>query len=188
LLQITIKKLHTQDGIGTNRIVLYFFKTRVYYLSMPNKTSKHPTKRKCLHCEKSHSRIRAVYCSRKCSQKQHTKRNQESFKMDFQDGHRHEVSGGVDDFAMTTHSVPHNVLQEAKNYYDHTNSLYYEGEKIVEDVEKIMTMTNKILKETLTEASQVIKKRRLARRLKLVKKDEWLLYPVSQWRNFNKSV
>jgi len=80
------------------------------------------------------------------------------------------------------------VLQEAKNYYDHTNSLYYEGEKIVEDVEKIMTMTNKILKETLTEASQVIKKRRLARRLKLVKKDEWLLYPVSQWRNFNKSV
>tara|TARA_R100000935_G_scaffold16278_1_gene32323 strand:- start:2494 stop:2820 length:327 start_codon:yes stop_codon:yes gene_type:complete len=108
--------------------------------------------------------------------------------MDFQDGHRHEVSGGVDDFAMTTHSVPHNVLQEAKNYYDHTNSLYYEGEKIVEDVEKIMTMTNKILKETLTEASQVIKKRRLARRLKLVKKDEWLLYPVSQWRNFNKSV
>ena len=67
------------------RIVLYFFKTGVYYLSMSNKTNKHPTTRKCLFCDKSHSRIRALYCSKKCSQKQHTKRNQESFKMDFQD-------------------------------------------------------------------------------------------------------
>lgn len=170
------------------RIVLYFFKTGVYYLSMPNKINKHPTTRKCLHCEKTHNRRGAMYCSRKCSQKHHTKRNQESFKMDFKDGHRHEASGGVDDFAITTHSVPHNILQEAKNHYDHTNSLYYEGEKIVEDVEKIMTLTNKILGETLTTGSQAIKKRRLARRLKLIKNDDWLLYPVSQWRNFNKSV
>ena len=134
-------------------------------------------KRKCLHCEKTHNRRGALYCSKKCSQKQHTKRNQESFKMNFQDGHRHEASRGVDDFAITTHSVPHNILQEAKNHYDHTNCLYYEGEKIVEDVEEIMILTNKILGETLTDTSQAIKKRRLARRLKLIKNDEWYLYP-----------
>jgi len=142
-------------------------------------------KRKCLNCEKMHNRRAAMYCSKKCAQQKHTERNQESFKMNFQDGHRHEAAHGIDDYSMPMHSVPHDVLQEAKNHYDHAYCLYYEGEKIVEDVEKIMVMTNKILAETLTKNSQVIKKRRLARRLSLVKKDEWYIYP-SIMSSFNK--
>mgnify|MGYP003132782955 FL=1 len=140
--------------------------------------------KKCLHCKEPHSRSRAMYCSRKCNQKQNSKRNQESFKMDFQDGHRHEVSGGVDDFAMTTHSVPHNVLQEAKNYYDHTNSLYFEGEKIVEDVEEIMRVTYMILQETMTENTKIIQNRRVARKVKLKQNGEFA--EINSLRKFNK--
>tara|TARA_R110002012_G_scaffold255186_2_gene434915 strand:- start:115 stop:576 length:462 start_codon:yes stop_codon:yes gene_type:complete len=145
-------------------------------------------KRKCLHCKKKHNRFKALYCSEKCAYKAHKLRTQESYKMDFKDGHRHEAANAVDDFAITTHSVPHNILQEAKNHYDHTNSLYYEGEKIVEDVEKIMITTRKILAETLTKGSQVIKKRRLARKMKLIKNDEYISsysFPNGK-RHFNK--
>ena len=132
-----------------------------------------PKKRKCIYCEKEHNRKIAMYCSKKCGLKAATERNREEYKVDLKDGHRHEVAHGIDDFAMTTHSVPHNVLQEAKNYYDHTNSLHFDGEKIVEDVEEILRITYIILAETLTENSRVITNRRTLRKHHLLKNDKY---------------
>ena len=131
--------------------------------------------RKCLYCEKEYNRRSkgTIYCSKKCSQKQNTKRNQEEYKVNLKNGHRHEVAHGIDDFAMTTHSVPHHVLQEAKNYYDHTNSLHFDGEKIVEDVEEILRITYIILAETLTENSRVITNRRTLRKHHLLNNDKY---------------
>jgi len=85
---------------------------------------------------------------------------------------------------MPTHSVPHNVLQEAKNYYDHTNSLYFEGEKIVEDVEEIMRVTYMILQETMTENTKIIQNRRVARKVKLKQNGEFA--EINSLRKFNK--
>ena len=134
-----------------------------------------PKKRKCQYCEKeyNHRSKGAIYCSKKCGLKAASKRSQKDYKMDLKDGHRHEVAHGIDDFAMTTHSVPHNVLQEAKNYYDHTNSLHFDGEKIVEDVEEILRITYIILAETLTENSRVITNRRTLRKHHLLKNDKY---------------
>ena len=132
-----------------------------------------PKKRKCIYCEKEHTRLRALYCSKKCGLKASSKRSQKDYKMDLKDGHRHEAAHGVDDFAMTTHSVPHHILQEAKNYYDHTNSLHFDGEKIVEDVEEILRITYIILAETLTENSRVITNRRALRKHHLLNNDKY---------------
>tara|TARA_R100000935_G_C2828409_1_gene163614 strand:- start:756 stop:1157 length:402 start_codon:yes stop_codon:yes gene_type:complete len=128
-------------------------------------------KRKCLECSKEYTK-KQIYCSKKCSSIHHTKQNQELFKMDFGDGHRHEASGGVDDFAMTTHSVPHSVLQEAKHYVDLRDDLH-----IVEDTYQIFKITNKILKETCSVETQKIKNRRVARR----KRDGYFAKKISYY-------
>jgi len=136
--------------------------------------------RKCLYCEKEYNRRSkkgTIYCSKKCSQKQNTKRNQEEYKVDLKNGHRHEVAHGIDDFAMTTHSVPHNVLQEAKNYVDCQSDT-----GIVEDVQEILRITYIILAETLTENSRVISNRRTLRKHHLLKNDKYvrrMAYPFS---------
>tara|TARA_R110002167_G_scaffold8945_4_gene41058 strand:+ start:4589 stop:5029 length:441 start_codon:yes stop_codon:yes gene_type:complete len=141
-------------------------------------------KRKCIYCEKKHNRRGALYCSAKCCQKAGTKKNQEAFKMGFQDGHRHEASGGVDDFAIPTHSVPHKILQEAKHYHDQTNCLAIEGHKVVEDVEEIMRVTYIILQETMTEKTKIIQNRRSAKRKASIQSGEFA--EINNLRKFNK--
>ena len=136
-----------------------------------------PKKRKCIYCEKEHTRLRAMYCSKKCGHQAATERNREDYKVDLKDGHRHEVAHGIDDFAMTTHSVPHNVLQEAKNYVDCQSDT-----GIVEDVQEILRITYIILAETLTENSRVISNRRTLRKHHLLKNDKYvrrMAYPFS---------
>tara|TARA_R110000823_G_scaffold22478_6_gene67267 strand:+ start:3183 stop:3572 length:390 start_codon:yes stop_codon:yes gene_type:complete len=109
-----------------------------------------------------------MYCSKKCGHQAATERNREDYKVDLKDGHRHEVAHGIDDFAMTTHSVPHNVLQEAKNYVDCQSDT-----GIVEDVQEILRITYIILAETLTENSRVISNRRTLRKHHLLKNDKY---------------
>ena len=124
--------------------------------------------RKCIYCEKENTRLRALYCSKKCGLKAASKRSQKYYKVNLKDGHRHEVAHGIDDFAMTTHSVPHNVLQEAKNYVDCQSDT-----GIVEDVQEILRITYIILAETLTENSRVISNRRTLRKHHLLKNDKY---------------